>query len=347
MQPFLLYYMEENDIYKGQKIMYYEEYQPRRRRPRRRRGGCLNAIGRQLVKLLAAALAVAVLLAGVLYLLPTALFMVEPDADLSLTDGLPSKPFNVLLLGVDAISSGSQRSDTMIIASIDGGSLKLTSIQRDMVANIPGHGKTKINAAYAYGGPELAMRTVNEALDMNIMRYVVVDFTVLVKMVDALGGIDMDITEAEMEHINRNVWLSRKVFVPQGYKATQLTKYGEDVHLNGLRALAYARIRKLDSDFVRTSRQRAVIEAMLDKLKSRLWNPVTVIRFLSAALSGVETNLSTIELLSLGEKALFSGGMEQLRLPLDGTFKDNGSTISITNRSKNIEALRQFIYGEE
>jgi len=326
--------------------MYYEAYQPRKYKERRR-GGCLNAIGRMLTKLLAMLIVIAVVMAGVLYILPTALFMVEPETELSLTDGLPGTPFNVLLLGVDALSSGNQRSDTMIIASIGGDGLKLTSIQRDMVANIPGHGKTKINAAYAYGGPELAMRTVNEALDMNIMRYVVVDFTVLVKLVDALGGIDMDITEAEMTHINKNVWLSRKVFVPLGYSATELKEYGEDVHLNGLRALAYARIRKLDSDFVRTSRQRAVIEAMMDKLKSRLWNPVTVASFISAGLSGVETNLSPVELLSLGEKALFSGGMEQLRLPLDGTFSDNGSSLTVTNRSKNVEALREFIYGEE
>ena len=327
--------------------MYYEAYHPKKLKKSRRRNGCLDAIAKQLGKLLAIVLVIALLLAGVLYVLPTALFMVEPDADLSLTDGLPSSPFNVLLLGVDALSSGSQRSDTMIIASIDGEKLRLTSIQRDMVVSIEGHGKTKINAAYAYGGPELAMRAVNEAFDMNIMRYVVVDFAVLVKMVDALGGIDMDITESEMEHINRNVWLSRKVFEPLGYSAKVLEEYGENVHLNGLRALAYARIRKLDSDFVRTSRQRAVIEAMLGKLKSRLWNPVTVVRFLSAGLGGVETNLSPVELLSLGEKALFSGGMEQLRLPLDGTFKDNGSTLTVTDSSRNIKALRAFIYGEE
>lgn len=328
-------------------MMYYEAYHPRKPKKKRRRWGCLSALLRPLIKLTAVVVLLAVLTAGVLYMLPTALFMVEPEAELSLTDGLPSSPFNVLLLGVDTLSSGSQRSDTMIIASIDGGSLKLTSIQRDMVVSIEGHGRQKINAAYAYGGAELAMRTVNEALDMNIMRYVVVDFTVLVKLVDALGGIDMDITEAEMEHINKNVWLSRKVFAPLGYTYEELTEHGEDVLLNGLRALAYARIRKLDSDFVRTSRQRAVIEAMLKKLRSRLWNPVTVVNFLSAGLSGVETNLSPVELVSLGEKALFSGKMEQLRLPLDGTYTDNGSTLTVNNRSKNIEKLREFLYGED
>ena len=84
----------------------------------------------------------------------------------------------------------------------------------------------------------------------------------------------------------------------------------------------------------------------MDKLKARIWNPVTVTRFLAAGLSGVETNLSPVELISLGEKALFAGNMEQLRLPMDGTFTDNGSSLSMTNRTKNVETLREFIYGE-
>lgn len=330
--------------------MYYEAYESRgekkKKRRRRRRGSCMGVIGRFFGKLIALILVVALLAAGILYLMPTALFMVEPDAELSLTDGLPSSPFNVLVLGVDVLSSGTQRSDTMMIASIDGKTLRLTSIQRDMIAEIDGHGKNKINAAYAFGGPELAMRTVNEALDLNIMRYVVVDFTVLVKLVDALGGIEMDITEAEMEHINLNVWKSRKVFAPLGYTAEQLTEYGEGVHLNGLRALAYARIRKLDSDFMRTSRQRATVKAMLKKLRAQLWNPVVLTRFISAGLSGVETNLSPIELLSLGEKALFSAEIEQLRLPIDGSFSDNGSSLTVTDRAANVAKFREFVYGD-
>lgn len=325
--------------------MYYEPY-PGRKKPRRRQGGCLAALGRFMVKCVVWALILLILAAGALYLMPTSLFMVEPDADLSLTDGLPSSPFNVLVLGVDVLNDGAQRSDTMIVASIDRSALRLSSIQRDMVVELEGHGRQKINAAYAYGGPELAMRAVNEALDLNIVRYVVVDFTVLVRMVDALGGIDMDITEGEMEHININVLKSRKVFEPLGYTATELKQYGENTHLDGLQALAYARIRKLDSDFVRTSRQRAVIGAMLEKLRGRIWNPVTLARFLEAGLKGVQTNLSPVELFSLGEKALLSGEIRQLRLPVDGSFNDNGSTLTLTDRQANVDAFRSFVYGE-
>ena len=328
--------------------MYYEAYEPRnvrKRRRRRRRRSCMGALAGFFAKIIALALVIVLLAAGILYFLPTALFMVEPEAELSLTDGLPSSPFNVLVLGVDTLNDGAQRSDTMIIASIDGKSLKLTSVQRDMIAEIPGHGRNKIHSAFAFGGPELAMRTVNEAFDMNIMRYVVVDFTVLVKLVDALGGIEMDISEAEMEHINQNVWKSRRVFAPLGYTAEPMTEYGESVTLNGLRALGYARIRKLDSDFMRTSRQRAVIGAMLEKLRGQLWNPAVLANFVSVGLGGVETNLSAVELISLGEKALFSGNMDQLRLPVDGSFSDNGSSLTVTDKDANVRRFREFAYG--
>ena len=331
--------------------MYYEEYTKKSRRSmwkrRGRRRSFRSWLGRKFLKLLVWVLVIAIAAVAGLYYLPVSLLMVEREGNLSLTDGLPSSPMNVLVLGVDTEDNGAQRSDTMMIASIDRGALKLTSIQRDMLVDIDGHGNAKINAAYAYGGPELAVKTVNEAFDMNIMRYVVVDFTLLVKLVDALDGIHVDITETEMQHINSNVLYSARVFRPLGYTATELKEYGEDVRLDGLQALGYARIRKIDSDFARTGRQRTVIDAMLRKLKGNLWNPVMVARFVLTGLEGIETNLSPVELISLGEKAMMSGGIDQLRLPLDGTFSDNGSSLKVTDRNRNISRLREFVYGME
>ena len=329
--------------------MYYEEpYEKKKRRRvrRRRRGGCLGALLRLLLKLVAMVAALAVLAGIGLYFLPEGVFMVERGGGLSLTGGLPESPFNVLLLGVDTLNDGAQRSDTMMIASVSRKGLKLTSLQRDVVANIEGHGRAKLNAAFAYGGPELAMRTVNETFGMNIMRYAVVDFTAVVKLVDALGGIEVDISEDEMRHINKNLYLSRTVFLPLGYTAQPMTAYGEDTHLNGLEALAYARIRKLDSDFMRTSRQRTVISAMLERIGENLYNPVMLYNFVRTAFGCVDTNLSAVELVSLGEKALLSGHVEQLRLPVNGTFDDNGSTLTMTDRQANVDKLYQFLYGE-
>ena len=268
--------------------MYYEPYEKKRGRKRRRpRGGGLGRLIGLLLKLLALALAVC---AG-LYFLPTSLMMVEKSEGLSPTDGLPGSPYNLLVLGVDTLSEGAQRSDTMMIASVSGGGVKLTSLQRDLMVSIPGHGQAKLNAAFAYGGPELTLRVVNETFGMNLVRYVVVDFTALVKMVDALGGVEVDVTEAEREQINKNVRYSGRVFAPLGYTYEELTVCGENTHLSGLQALGYARIRKIDSDFVRTSRQRTVISAMLDALKARSWRLVS---FARAALQGIDTKLSAV-----------------------------------------------------
>lgn len=321
--------------------MYYEPYEKKRerKRRRRRRGGCLGRLIGLLLKLLALALVVC---AG-LYFLPTSLMMVEKSEGLSPTDGLSGSPYNLLVLGVDTLNEGAQRSDTMMIASVSGGGVKLTSLQRDLMVSIPGHGQAKLNAAFAYGGPELTLRVVNETFGMNLVRYVVVDFTALVKMVDALGGVEVDVTEAEREQINKNVRYSGRVFAPLGYTYEELTVSGENTHLSGLQALGYARIRKIDSDFVRTGRQRTVIAAMLDALKVRPWRLVS---FARAALQGIDTNLSAVELVSLGEKVIVGGVEGTLRLPVDGSFTDDGSKLTMTNAQRNIDALYEFLYGD-
>ena len=188
------------------------------------------------------------------------------------------------------------------------------------------------------------MKTLNSNFDLNIMHYIAVDFTSLVALVDAIGGVEIDISEAEMEQINRNVYNSRRVFRPLGYTATELTQYGEGVHLDGLQALGYARIRKIDSDFVRASRQRTLLNAMIKKVRSNIWNPLMLYRLTDALLNAVQTNLSLVQLISLGEKALFAGEPGQMRMPVDNTYTDNGSTIKIDDRQANIDAFRRFVY---
>lgn len=325
---------------KGGDALYYEPYKKRGKR-RRRRGGFERAI----LKLIIFLVVIAVAACAALYFLPVSMFMVDPEADLAVNTSLPSSPFNVLILGVDKLNDGRQRSDTMIIASIDSGGVKLTSIQRDLKVPIDGHKANKINAAFAFGGAELAMKTVNQVFDMNITKYVVVDFTSVVSLVDAIGGVDVDVTEQEMNHINKNVVDSYDVFGPLGYTATELKTYGPGTHLDGLQALGYARIRKVDSDFGRTSRQRTVINLMIQKLKSNLWNPILVTKFLSAGFEGIDTNLNTAEMISLGEKAVFGGSFDTFRLPMDGTYGDDGSSLTMRNEEKNLTGLRNFIYG--
>lgn len=326
--------------------MYYESYKKKpiqRRKVRRRSFG--TWLAHFFIKLLVLILVLLIASAGILYALPVSLFSIEPeDKDLSLTDGLPMNRINVLLLGMDTLNHNSQRSDTIIIASIGYQSISLTSILRDTTVDIPGHGSGKINSAYAYGGADLVMKTINSNFDMNIMHYIAVDFVSLVEIVDAIGGVDIDITQSEAEQINKNVYDSRKIFLPLGYTSTELKEYGDGIHLDGLRSLAYVRIRKIDSDFVRASRQRILLNAMIKKVRSNLWNPVMLVRLSNAGFNALDTNMSVVQLLSLGEKALLSGEIKQMRLPVDGSYTDNGSSIKINNFPTNIDALRKFIY---
>ena len=320
----------------------YRKRNSRRQRRRRGPGGCLVAL---LLRLLALILALVVLGVGLLYALPVSLFAVEPeDANLSLAGDLPTNRANILLLGLDMARENSRRSDAILIATIGYGDLRLTSILRDTLVEIPGYGTGKLNAAYAHGGPELVMRTLNENFGLNIMHYVAVDFTALVDLVDALGGVDVNVTEAEMTRINQNLDAARGRFESLGYSAPPLTQCGENTHLNGVQALYYARIRKLDSDFMRASRQRALLEAMLARLRSNLWNPMLLNRLGRTILRSVDTNMSPIQLLSLGEKALLSGVPKTTRLPVDGSYTDDGANLRVTDPQQNINAFRMFAY---
>ena len=329
--------------------MFYED-RPRQRR-RRRRSGLLGFI----LKLLIRVIALLLVAAAIAYALPVGLFMIDPEASLSPASGLKSSRFNVLLLGVDVESKEAQRSDTVIIASIGYNTCKLASVMRDTVVNIPGHGKQKLNAAYNYGGAELTARTLNENFGLNITKYVVIDFIALAEILNAMGGVDVRITRAEQDEINENIksaW--RKVFAPAGYVATvtsflDLDFSGADAdgyisaHLDGFQALNYARIRKLDSDYTRTFRQRKLISAIVARAKKIWYNPIAVVRVVKQLSKRLVTNLNPLEIVSLALKAAFAEP-EGLRLPVDGTYTDNGSALTDVDFHANLEAFKQFAY---
>ena len=333
--------------------MYYEEpykrkppnrHQPQPRRRRRSFGAWLLGA---LLRLFALAVLLALLAGALLYALPVSLLAVEPDGvDLSLTDGLPGDCANILLLGLDATHENTRRSDAIIIATLGRGRVRLTSVLRDTLLDIPGHGPGKLNAAYAYGGPWLVARTLNESLKLNIVHYIAVDYTALVRIVDALGGVDIEITQAEMTKINGDIDARRDRWRALGYDAPNLSDWGANTHLDGVQALTYARIRKLDSDFVRASRQRRLLEALLRRLRNSLWNPVCLLRLAKTVLQSVDTDLTPLQLISLGEKALASGVTGTLRIPVDGSYTDDGSSLTVTDLHSNIAALQLAVYGD-
>lgn len=336
--------------------MYYEEEDRpvrRRRRRRRKRGGLLG----WLIKLLFKLMIFALVIAAALYAIPVGVFMTDSGENVSASAALPKDRINILLLGVDSLTD-SQRSDTIIVASIGYSQLTLTSIMRDTIVDIPGHGNSKVNAAYAYGGPELTLRTLNENFGLNLTKYVVVDFAALADIINALGGVDIAITSAEQEHINKNMadaW--KDEFSKQGYNKDDmhlldLSFAGADengritAHLDGFQALGYARIRYLDSDFVRTSRQRRVINAALTAFKHNWYDLPKLIDVYRVAMNRIHTNMTVFELVSIGAKGVLCSDIQQLRLPADGTFTDNGSSLKNIDYEKNLAVFKEFVYGK-
>ncbi|OBY11654.1 LCP family protein [Clostridium paraputrificum] len=234
---------------------------------------------------------------------------------------------NILLLGVDKEENAT---DTIMVLSLDkdDNTAKLTSIMRDTYVN-QGDGKVnKINYAYHYGGVEGTVSTLNELFNLDIKKYALIDFDGLVEIIDYLGGINLNITEQERQLCGAS-------------------KAG-NVVLSGKEALAFSRIRKIDSDFVRTARQREVMFAILKKCKDI---PLTSYPSIIADLSSkVQTNLSTMEMLSMAKYLLTlnTNNLEDFRIPIDGTTKDNASGIYYLywDKEANTKALHEFIYGK-
>ena len=332
--------------------MYYDTYRGKNRSGRRRRsGGCGSWLLGLVFKLIALALVLALIAAGVLYAMPVALMNVEPGGvDLALTDGLPGSRVNVLLLGLDYMDEGQQRSDAMMIASVGYDGAKITSIMRDTLVDIPGHGQHKLNSAYSYGGAEMTMRVINETFDLNITNYAAVDLRTLVDLVDALGGVEVSIEENEISHLNSCAWNTYKKIIQldpskyQHYADSKLVTTAGVQLLDGLFATAYTRIRHADSDYMRTARQREVLSAMLTRLRENFYKPQIYVNLYNVLKSSVDTNLSLPELISLGEKVLVSGKIETLRAPANEYIVDNGSFITITNPEENVRSVHEVIY---
>jgi len=248
---------------------------------------------------------------------------------------------HLLLIGVDSNSPGKAgRSDTMMLAQIDlqTHDVRLVSFLRDLYVSIPDHGRARLNAAYFYGGEKLLKETLQKNFGVTIDRTVTVHYSVLSDMVDELGGIEIDITEAERRHLN-------KLLLDYGDGVPEVDAPGLQ-RLSGLQALTYSRIRKLDSDFQRTSRQQTVIAAMLKQMaRMSKWE---LFKLAVANLSKVQTDFTLGDLYRLaplfGKIADLS--IQTARVPFDGTYTDetiNGMMVLKPNLEKNQNLLEQFL----
>jgi len=316
---------------------------------RRRKRSCFGC----LFRLIFYALIIGILALLAIYWLPMSIpsGSQEMREELSVNENLSGDWMNILLLGSDSGDPDSPgRTDTMIIASINknSGDVKLISLLRDTWVDIPGYGQNKLNAAYRFGGAKLLMRTVNEAFETNITEYITLDFTSFPFLIDSLGGIYLTVKEEELPILNRLVLSVRHLFQDTNLDTSELAAAGENVRLTGLQALAFSRMRSLDSDYQRASRQRKVLDAVLSKAR-QIRNPVTMYQMANTLISYADTNIPAMQLSLIGTKILVGGAdMEQFQIPAPGAFTEvSGSTWYIKpDIEKNRRLLREIIYGE-
>lgn len=260
---------------------------------------------------------------------------------------------NILLIGLDKAQGGTSRSDSIMICSLNPstGKVVMTSVLRDTHLDIPGECEAKVNSAYARGGADLLVQTLEKNFGIKIDGYACVNFEMFTALIDGLGGIDIEVTEDEADYIN-----NRHNY--KGARKPDTFESGESVHLNGYQALWYSRIRKLDSDFMRTSRQRKVLTSVAGKIKSQL-SPAKLPELMKTARSVapyVETTLSAGEFFGIAVSAvrcLVKSGADidkmlvSQKIPFDDTWqyanKWDGSSIVI-DLEKNREMLYSSIY---
>ena len=277
-----------------------------------------------------------------------------------------SKILNVMLFGEDnskkTSTTGFGLSDTMIMMSIDNRhkKLKLTSFQRDTYLYIPGHGYNKLNASYTLGGAKLAIQTIEANYGIKVDRYAVVDFESFKEIINTLGGIDIELTQDEIDYINYQMYKNGQVS-----EYTTIKDAPGIVHINGQEALWYARNRGLTigedgneigidgDDWDRTSRQRKLLETVFNSMKSA--DLTKIISIVSSVGPLITTNLKKDEITALVSHSLtyLSYSVEQYYLPEEGLWyyddrtEINGeicSTIKISNLEAQRMKFASFIF---
>ena len=267
--------------------------------------------------------------------------------DFAVTEGLPDNWVNILLLGTDVkYTNAYGRSDSMIVLSVNLAErkAKLTSFMRDIWVSMNGRTKTgKLNSACALGGPALTMSTINQYFGLNLQYYALVNLSSMAEVIDILGGLDLNVTEAERDALNKGLFNLSSM---SGME--KLEEYGSGVHLNGNQATAYARIRKIDSDYKRTQRQRYVLTEIAKRLQKE--SAGTIVGVVMKLLENVETNMNMTQLMTIAYAGMQMNmdEIEQFRIPADNTFKSgtfDGVWCIRPDFNANKMLLQQFIYG--
>ncbi|OIQ54163.1 LCP family protein [Neomoorella thermoacetica] len=242
-----------------------------------------------------------------------------------IAEAAPGNPETILLIGVDQrVPNEPSRSDTIMLAVLDPQKpgVDLLSIPRDTRVKIPGHGYDKINAAHAYGGPQLLLDTINNFLGSHVDKYVEVNFQDFQKIIDILGGVDIDV-DKRMYYPEENINLK------PGFQ-----------HLNGYDALAYVRYRyDPEGDITRVGRQQKFMKALIDQTLKLSTIP-KIPKLVSEISKDVKTNLSVKEMLSLAlsMKDLNGSAVNTYTIPGEGKYV-GGVSYYIVDQQKLTDVL--------
>lgn len=260
---------------------------------------------------------------------------------------------NILLVGTDGRTlDEASRSDAMMILTIDDKhkSIKLTSLARDTYVDIPGHGMQKLTHAYAYGGINLLVETIENNFKLDLQNYAIVNFFSFMDIVDTLGGVIIDVQPGEINELNK--------YIPECYEFDKNPNKGPMKYiensgtqkLNGYQALSYSRIRKNDSALGRDNRQRQVIESMMSGVKN-----LSITKYpelLDSILPYIKTNMKPTDILSLGTTVLGIGNLsiKSLEFPIEeystGGIYGNAGWVWRYNEDKCLPILHNFIFDD-
>lgn len=257
---------------------------------------------------------------------------------------------NVALFGIDSregdLDKGS-RTDCLIVASLDNKTkeVRLASVYRDTLLDIGDGELQKCNAAYSFGGPTQAINMLNKNLDLNIQDYVTFDFAAVAKAIDALGGVEIDVKEEEVQYLNKFLGETARV---AGTEVHEVTKSGKQL-LDGTQATTYARIRSTaGGDFTRTERQRLVIEKMVEKLQqSKL---TTINNIIDEILPTIKTSFSATDILAYAKDFAKYKIADSTGFPFDktmDTISGLGSIVIPVTLESNVQKLHEFLYSNE
>lgn len=271
------------------------------------------------------------------------------EADLAAGVKADENITNIALFGLDVRPEEENcRSDTMMIVTVDNtrGKIKLISLMRDSLVSIDGYGETKLNEAYFYGGPSLAIRTINESFGTDITDYIAVNFNQLVEIINAMEGVEIDVQDYELDELNRVI---RDYGLEQGQTFQSVQSAGLQT-LDGVQALCYGRIRKggTGDDWGRVERQSIVLNALFDKVQSL--SASRLIGLMQKLMPYVTTSLSPTEIAPLIVGAVRNGmpALEHTRVPLDGEWNYYGSSGEYILYDLDVAAdhIHEYIYND-